>query len=79
MTIGDVIGLLNVANLFVDDIGKNCIAALTHTDSDRKITDAVQLIKAIDIFGKKNKNEKWYFVLKLYRSSFFKDKQNKSM
>ena len=65
----------SITNLFADDIGKNCLAVLTHTDSDRKIPDAVQLMKTMDIFGKKGKNEKWYFPVssQSYFDPFGKD------
>ena len=64
----------SITNLFADDIGKNCLAVLTHTDSSR-IPDAVQLMKTIDIFKKKSKNEKWYFPVssQSYFDPFGKD------
>ena len=66
----------NITNLFAEDIGKNCLAVLTHTDSDRKIPDAVQLMEKMEIFKNKTKNkEKWYFPVssQSYFEPFEKD------
>jgi GTPase SAR1 family protein len=52
----------NLTNIFADDIQKNCLAILTHTDNDEIEPDAVQLLEKMDFFAQKTKNEEeWYF------------------
>ena len=52
----------NITNLFAGDIAQNCLAILTHIDTDDEIPDAVPLLEKMDIFKKKSDNyEEWYF------------------
>jgi len=70
-----------ITNLFAGDIDKNCLAILTHVDSDDNVPDAVQLLEKMDIFKKKSDmKEEWYFSVssKSYFSAFQKGKPSVS-
>ena len=69
----------NITYLFAGDIAQNCLAILTHSDTDYEIPDAVPLLEKMDIFKKKSdNNEEWYFPVssKSYFIPFQKGKSS---
>ena len=52
----------NLTDVFAADFGKNCLAILTHADSDEIPPETIKLLEEMEMFKKKTENnEEWYF------------------